>query len=87
MKQFHAFMLATSTVPSVASGFGKFGQQARDNLARHEKVAKKAEVLRLRSLVDSLPGVPLDIGEMYSGLVPINYDNTSEALFFVFQQY
>jgi len=36
MKQFLAFMLAASNVPSVASGFGKFGQRARDNLARHE---------------------------------------------------
>ena len=35
--------------------------------------------------VDSLPKVPFGIGEMHSGLVPINYDNTSGALFFVFQ--
>ena len=50
MKQFLAFMLATSTVLFIVSGFGKFGQRARDNLARHEKVAKKAEILRLRSV-------------------------------------
>lgn len=35
--------------------------------------------------VDSLPEVPFDIGEMYSGLVPIDMKNASRALFFVFQ--
>ncbi|KAG9555688.1 serine carboxypeptidase, partial [Aureobasidium melanogenum] len=35
--------------------------------------------------VESLPDVPFDLGEIYSGLVPIDYANTSEALFFVFQ--
>ena len=37
MKQFLAFMLATSIVLSVASRFSRFGQRAR------EKAAKKAE--------------------------------------------
>ena len=32
-----------------------------------------------------MPDVDFDIGEMYSGLIPIDYSNTSEALFFVFQ--
>ncbi|KAJ5430119.1 Peptidase S10 serine carboxypeptidase [Penicillium cf. griseofulvum] len=36
-------------------------------------------------LVDSLPDVPFDVGEMYSGLVPIDMDNSSRALFFIFQ--
>ncbi|KAG9963863.1 serine carboxypeptidase, partial [Aureobasidium melanogenum] len=35
--------------------------------------------------VESLPDVPFDLGEIYSGLVPVDYANTSEALFFVFQ--
>lgn len=35
--------------------------------------------------VDSLPDVPYDIGEMYSGLIPIDPKNASRALFFVFQ--
>jgi carboxypeptidase D len=35
--------------------------------------------------VESLPDVPFDLGEIYSGLIPIDYANTSEALFFVFQ--
>lgn len=35
--------------------------------------------------VESLPDIPFDLGETYSGLVPIDNANTSEALFFVFQ--
>ncbi|RMZ86083.1 hypothetical protein DV737_g54, partial [Chaetothyriales sp. CBS 132003] len=35
-------------------------------------------------LVNSLPEVPFDIGEMYSGNIPINYNNVSRNLFFVF---
>ncbi|AAW43002.1 carboxypeptidase D, putative [Cryptococcus deneoformans JEC21] len=36
-------------------------------------------------LIESLPEVPFDLGEVYSGLIPIDYNNQSEALFFVFQ--
>ena len=36
-------------------------------------------------MVKSLPDVPFDVGELYSGLIPINYTNTSNALFFIFQ--
>ena len=35
--------------------------------------------------VRSLPDVPFDIGELYSGLIPIDYTNTSNALFFIYQ--
>ncbi|KAN0089186.1 alpha/beta-hydrolase [Hyaloscypha variabilis] len=35
--------------------------------------------------VKSLPLVDFDIGEMYSGLIPIDMDDTSRGLFFVFQ--
>ncbi|OCL14791.1 serine carboxypeptidase [Glonium stellatum] len=35
--------------------------------------------------IDSLPDIPFDIGEMYSGLIPIDMSNASRALFFVFQ--
>jgi carboxypeptidase D len=35
--------------------------------------------------VDSLPDIPFDIGEMYSGLMPIDMRNASRALYFVFQ--
>lgn len=33
--------------------------------------------------VESLPSVPFDVGELYSGLVPV-YEDPSRALFFVF---
>ena len=35
--------------------------------------------------VQSLPDVPFDLGEMYSGLVPIDTNNKSRALFFLFE--
>lgn len=35
-------------------------------------------------MVESLPDVPFDVGEMYSGNVPINHDNTNNTLFFVY---
>lgn len=36
-------------------------------------------------LVDSLPDVPFDVGELYGGNVPIDKDDPSRALFFMFQ--
>ncbi len=36
-------------------------------------------------VVDSLPDVNYDVGEMYSGLMPINMNDTSRALFFMFE--
>ncbi|KAF2097508.1 serine-type carboxypeptidase F, partial [Rhizodiscina lignyota] len=35
--------------------------------------------------VERLPDVPFDIGEMYSGVIPIDMKNKSRSLFFVFQ--
>ena len=35
--------------------------------------------------VESLPDVNYDLGEMYSGLIPIDWSNASRALFFVWQ--
>lgn len=35
--------------------------------------------------MSGLPEVDFDLGEFYSGLIPIDYSNTSEALFFIFQ--
>ena len=35
--------------------------------------------------VKSLPDVPFDVGEMYAGMIPIDYANASNALFFIFQ--
>ena len=43
-----------------------------------------ADIIVLEYRVESLPDVNYDIGEMYSGLVPIT-NNASRALFFVFQ--
>jgi carboxypeptidase D len=39
----------------------------------------------LAYMVTCLPDVPYDIGEMYSGLIPIDPKNESNALFFIFQ--
>ncbi|CAL3966703.1 unnamed protein product, partial [Diplocarpon coronariae] len=36
-------------------------------------------------LVNNLPDVKYDIGEMYSGLIPINKQDPDRSLFFVFQ--
>jgi carboxypeptidase D len=41
--------------------------------------------IRPEYLVDHLPDVPFDIGEMYSGLMPIDMSNSSRALFFIYQ--
>ncbi len=35
--------------------------------------------------VESLPDFPFDLGEMYSGNIPIDMNDTSRQLFFVFQ--
>ena len=35
-------------------------------------------------LVDALPDVPYDVGELYSGLIDINAGNSSRSLFFMF---
>ncbi|KAJ5294471.1 hypothetical protein N7508_009292 [Penicillium antarcticum] len=82
-----------------ASKHGKFGQKARAPQerakraieARNEENSHPKKDFRFLSkhtkpyLVDSLPDVPFDLGEMYSGLVPIDQHNESRALFFVFQ--
>ncbi|KAJ6090892.1 hypothetical protein N7499_003606 [Penicillium canescens] len=82
-----------------ASKHGKFGQKARVPQERakraiearsEEKSHPKKDFRFLNKntmpyLVDSLPDVPFDLGEMYSGLVPIDKHNESRALFFIFQ--
>lgn len=32
-----------------------------------------------------MPDIPFDVGEMYAGLMPIDMNDTSRALYFVFQ--
>ncbi|KAL3470311.1 serine carboxypeptidase PepF [Aspergillus californicus] len=82
---------------ALAAQHGRFGQKARDALNRRattsEKTyeAKTSHAFRFLDkktspyLVDSLPDVPFDVGEMYSGLIPIEKNDTSRALFFAFQ--
>lgn len=40
---------------------------------------------KLAYLIKSLPDVPYDLGEIYSGNIPIDMNDTSRQLFFVFQ--
>ncbi|KAB8069999.1 Alpha/Beta hydrolase protein [Aspergillus leporis] len=82
-----------------AVGHGRFGQRARgsSNMAKRTALASKEpqrsshDNFRFLNdetksyLVESLPDVPYDIGEMYSGSVPIDKGNSSRSLFFVFQ--
>ncbi|KAJ5174867.1 uncharacterized protein N7482_000744 [Penicillium canariense] len=82
-----------------ASSHGRFGQLARDPLERAKRVVENAHAKPVRSkndfrflshktkpyLVNNLPDVPFDIGEMYSGLIPIDAHNESRALFYIFQ--
>ncbi|MCJ1475750.1 hypothetical protein MMC13_004414 [Lambiella insularis] len=69
------------------------GPRAAEKLVRdayNRKIEKRAPSGRFYSnqtapyFVESLPDVHYDLGEMYSGLVPIG-TNASRALFFVFQ--
>ncbi|GMG16960.1 unnamed protein product [Aspergillus oryzae] len=81
-----------------AAKHGRFGQKARDSLnlakraAEQQKSSFKTPLddfrhawLPIAYRVDHLPDVPFDVGEMYSGLVPIDKEDKSRALFFVFQ--
>ncbi|KAE8385419.1 hypothetical protein ETB97_011230 [Aspergillus alliaceus] len=84
---------------NAAAKHGPFGQRARDSLnlakrsAERPRTAPKNGTDKFQFLtkttkpyrVKSLPDVPFDIGEMYSGLVPIDKGDDSRALFFVFQ--
>ncbi|KIV86478.1 hypothetical protein PV11_02089 [Exophiala sideris] len=64
----------------------KFAQpiQPRSSLEERQAGFKFLTNATQPYLVDSLPDVPFDIGEMYSGNIPINYNNVSRNLFFVF---
>ncbi|KAN0072282.1 Alpha/Beta hydrolase fold [Elaphomyces granulatus] len=83
-----------------AAKHGRFGQMARHphriaeqmmNLLKLEHRATASSQYRFlnsnteRYLVHSLPEVNFDIGEIYSGLIPIDPNNESRALFFIFQ--
>ncbi|KAL4890848.1 Alpha/Beta hydrolase protein [Aspergillus ambiguus] len=82
---------------NVSAEHGRFGQMARNSLAKRtaspskKPQAQSHDNFRFLShetkpyLVSSLPDINFDLGEMYSGLVPIDKDNSSRSLFFVFQ--
>ncbi|WVO19663.1 uncharacterized protein IAS62_000953 [Cryptococcus decagattii] len=63
----------------------------RGNLSHNQLFAKDSSEKKFYNIktseffIQSLPDVPYDLGEIYSGLIPIDYKNQSEALFFVFQ--
>lgn len=63
------------------SGFIKKTQLVRTFTFR--KLIARLIVVAYR--VTSLPDVPFNVGEMYSGLIPVKVDDTSRQLFFVYQ--
>ncbi|GAB7351667.1 hypothetical protein MBLNU459_g2265t1 [Dothideomycetes sp. NU459] len=78
--------------------FGRFGSRARKGQQKadsaHHKLHKRAtnsssyryyNDFTASYFVESLPDLDFDLGELYSGLVPIDYNNVSRALFFMFQ--
>ncbi|KAJ6092671.1 hypothetical protein N7486_007960 [Penicillium sp. IBT 16267x] len=92
-----ALSLGADTV--TASKHGRFAQLSRAPMEKAKRavqatmdhVARSTKKFRFLSstskpyMVDSLPEVNFDIGEMYSGLVPIEKDDPSRALFWIFQ--
>ncbi|OQE20012.1 hypothetical protein PENSTE_c014G04437 [Penicillium steckii] len=92
-----ALSLGSETV--AASKHGRFAERARAPMEKAQRAVEAAQKKHVRSekdfrflnkktkkyQVDHLPDVPFDIGEMYSGLMPIDMSNTSRALFFIYQ--
>ena len=84
-----------------AAEFGRYGSLHRQRQARADAAVadyaafnkKDARATKMRYLnkntkpyqVTSMPEVNYDLGELYSGLIPINKGNTSRELFFVFK--
>ncbi|PWY91150.1 serine carboxypeptidase PepF [Aspergillus heteromorphus CBS 117.55] len=78
---------------------GRFGQKIRDAHdvgKRASNAVKRSESIPVEDYqfltnktkpfrVESLPDVHFDLGEMYSGLIPLEKGNLSRSLFFVFQ--
>lgn len=71
--------------------FGPQRQRVDDTQSKHKARAEPKDPSTFRYLnnktepfrIKSLPSIPFDVGEMYSGLVPV-YDDPSRALFSVF---
>ncbi|KAE8348986.1 Alpha/Beta hydrolase protein [Aspergillus coremiiformis] len=92
-----AITLCTSGVYAVEHG--RFGHEVREKFNLDKRISSTSKKPQNRShdrfrflsdktkpyLVESLPDVPFDVGEMYSGSVPIDKSNSSRTLFFVFQ--
>ncbi|KAJ5094138.1 hypothetical protein N7456_009999 [Penicillium angulare] len=92
-----ALSLGADTV--AASKHGRFGQLSRVPMEKAKRAIQSAKDHVVRTTtkyrflsskskpykVNHLPDVHFDIGEMYSGLVPIEKNDTSRSLFFVFQ--
>ncbi|PKY06468.1 putative pheromone processing carboxypeptidase [Aspergillus campestris IBT 28561] len=89
-------LICTGTIS--AAEHGPFGQKVRDAQRLSGRAVPQQAPLKLPQddfrflnqetqpyLVESLPDVPFDIGEIYSGSVPIDQGNDSRSLFFVFQ--
>ncbi|KAE8384497.1 Alpha/Beta hydrolase protein [Aspergillus alliaceus] len=89
--------LCTDRVCSI--GYGRFGRYVCKSTNLGKRVSSSSEKPQHHShdsfrflsdktkpyLVESLPDVPFDVGEMYSGSVSIDKGDSSRTLFFVFQ--
>ncbi|KAJ5723942.1 hypothetical protein N7488_001977 [Penicillium malachiteum] len=90
---------ADAVAASKAAKHGRFSELSRLPMEKAKRVVSSArdyvtnKTTNYRFLsdkskpykVDYLPDVNFDLGEMYSGLVPIEKNDTSRQLFFVFQ--
>ncbi|KAJ9620999.1 hypothetical protein H2203_007586 [Taxawa tesnikishii (nom. ined.)] len=82
---------STTTAPKYRyyNDFTALGPRLSANGERGHYLPSNVENLRLihstAYFVESLPDVDFDLGELYSGLVPIDYNNVSRSLFFIFQ--
>ncbi|KAJ5888364.1 hypothetical protein N7495_008405 [Penicillium taxi] len=84
----------------IASSHGRFGKIARAPLEMAKRAVEETMTKRTTSdkkkfryldhktkpfLVESLPEINFDLGEIYAGLVPIDEDDLSRQLFYIFQ--
>ncbi|KAB8266501.1 Alpha/Beta hydrolase protein [Aspergillus minisclerotigenes] len=94
-----ALLAISCTDKACASKHGRSDQPVHEPSVLARRTSLSPEERQLRShdnfrflndetrpyLVESLPDVPFDVGELYSGSVPIEKGNSSRTLFFVFQ--
>lgn len=85
-------LLATQVFAGRFSDFARAKQDKVGELLKRSTYTPKNATSSFRYLskntapyrVESLPSVPFDVGEMYSGLIPINEKDPDRSLFFVF---